>query len=178
MLDTLFAHANENTANHALRGPHRALVAIKPAVGSANRSFSDFAHFLFGSVTGTIQHTKNEHMKTKLTSSPSSGAVSLPLFAAKSQPQAPDSATTSSQKAASTVAILITPDGKFKIADESYDIAGLTAKLKELAATKQKPNVVIRASKDIPYKRVVEVLDAAKTAGLTHIALAEPITAK
>ena len=69
------------------------------------------------------------------------------------------------------VAISIAHDGALSVAGEPCRQSELTARLTELAA-KQPTAVVVRADARAPYKQVVAVMDACKTAGVQQVSLA------
>ena len=68
------------------------------------------------------------------------------------------------------ITVNMTEDGKLFYNDQSVDIEGLAAKLKEV---KNKESVIIiRADNTVPHGKVVQVMDTVKSEGLSKIAIA------
>jgi len=72
----------------------------------------------------------------------------------------------------SRVAITLTA-GTIAIDDEVVTLDELRTRL-DKAAAETKPTVVIQASKDVDPARIVEITDAAKTAGITQLGVTKP----
>ena len=72
-------------------------------------------------------------------------------------------------KATEATVITIARDGNMYLANERLDLGRLAASLKEQAA--QGRTITIRADKNTDYKRIVEVVDACKAAGVGRIAM-------
>ena len=63
--------------------------------------------------------------------------------------------------------IFIQNDGTLQLENKPVDLAILCAQIKE--AGPKNPVIRVRASKAVPYARVVEVLDAIKTSGVKQV---------
>jgi len=70
--------------------------------------------------------------------------------------------------------ITVASDGSLYLAGERIDLSRLATQLKELAA-QQRP-VAIRSDKNVEFRRIVEVIDGCKAAGVTQIAFATATT--
>ena len=68
--------------------------------------------------------------------------------------------------------VSITAQGKIFVGGRLVEDKELDARFREVAAKDKDQPIAIEADKATPYGRVVEILDHAKAAGLTHIALA------
>lgn len=80
------------------------------------------------------------------------------------------SATSAEPVKAEQVTINLTKDGNLYFNDKTIDIEGLTEKLKEV---KDKNSIVIiRADDSVPHGKVVQVMDIAKSEGLSKLAIA------
>jgi|GEM_PF-771236 len=75
------------------------------------------------------------------------------------------------------VVINALPDGTYSMNRKTFDLAGISAQLKELAAGQGKPAIIIRAAKTVPYQNIVNALDACKAAGITDVAFSIPADA-
>lgn len=80
------------------------------------------------------------------------------------------SATSAEPVKAEQVTINMTKDGKLFYNDKDIDIEGLTEKLKEVED--KNSIVIIRADDAVPHGKVVEVMDIAKSEGLSKLAIA------
>ena len=74
--------------------------------------------------------------------------------------------------------VSIKADGTMFLEDERVDEGLLAKKLEKLATSGGRTLVVIRADKSVPHGRVVTVMDIARTAGLTDIAIATVLKMK
>lgn len=80
------------------------------------------------------------------------------------------SATSAEPVKTEQVTINLTKDGKLYFNDKTIDIKGLTEKLGEV---KDKNSIVIiRADDSVPHGKVVQVMDIAKSEGLSKLAIA------
>jgi len=80
------------------------------------------------------------------------------------------SATSAEPVKIEQLTINLTKDGSIVYKDLTIDAAELTKKLKEV---KDKDSlVIIRADNDVPHGKVVEIMDIAKSAGLSKLAFA------
>jgi len=91
---------------------------------------------------------------------------------AKPSPQVEQPAATKPRQPLRDLVINITPQGTFLIEHKPLDLAGLSAKLKEIGALQTKPRVIIRADPNNGYRHVDEVLEVCKAEGLTEVAFA------
>ena len=71
------------------------------------------------------------------------------------------------------IVITAVADGSFILERQQFDLAGVSAKLKELALSEPHLAVIMRAGKKTDYKHVADLLDACKSAGFINIAFAE-----
>ncbi len=80
------------------------------------------------------------------------------------------SASSAEPVKAEQVTINLTKDGSVYFNDKTIDLEGLTQKLKEV---KDKDSIVIiRADDSVPHGKVVQVMDIAKSEGLSKLAIA------
>jgi biopolymer transport protein ExbD len=68
--------------------------------------------------------------------------------------------------------VSITKDDKLYLANQEVTPEKLTEELKAVAAKDPKVRVVIRADDEVSYKRLIEVMDLAKSAGVEDIVVA------
>ena len=68
--------------------------------------------------------------------------------------------------------ISITKDDKLYLAAQEVTPEKLTEEIKSAATKDPKVRVVLRADNDVPYKKIVEVMDLAKAAGAEDIVFA------
>lgn len=74
--------------------------------------------------------------------------------------------------------IWVSSDGAVYVDEEPVDYQGLKAALTEAARTNPSTLIVIKADKDVGHGRVVAVMDAARSRGLTQLAIATEISAQ
>ncbi len=60
--------------------------------------------------------------------------------------------------------VTITPEGVIYVGKDPVALPDLTAKLNELKAQSDKSNLIIQADKVVPIERVIQVIDAARSA--------------
>ncbi len=65
--------------------------------------------------------------------------------------------------------VTISSNGTLFLATSPYTLEGLQSQLTALAAKNPKLKLAVRADKDAPWGRIVEVMDAAKAAKVTDI---------
>jgi biopolymer transport protein ExbD len=68
--------------------------------------------------------------------------------------------------------INVAANGTFSIRPETFSLAELSTRLKDLTRLEPKPAIIIRANKETDYKHVADLLDACKAADLTNLAFA------
>ncbi len=83
----------------------------------------------------------------------------------------PTAKTAVTQKQA-TIFIAITQDGKIWIDQKETDIRLVQARVARLLTESPRAGVVVLADKRVPVSRLLEVIDAARLAGATHVAVA------
>lgn len=71
-----------------------------------------------------------------------------------------------------SLVISIVKDGRIMLAGEVVTKEMLQEKLKKLAAKDPKARVVVQADDQVAHKQVVEVMDLAKSAGISNLAIA------
>lgn len=69
------------------------------------------------------------------------------------------------------ISIAITPASEIRLDGAPVTLQALGARLKEMAAERRDPQVLIRADRRVPHGVVVAVMDAARSAGLTRLAI-------
>jgi biopolymer transport protein ExbD len=69
------------------------------------------------------------------------------------------------------IVINLLRDGTIKLGGESVDQAGLEAALQRAARSNRETPITIRGARDVPYQRVVAVMDTCRTTGLVDIGL-------
>lgn len=81
-------------------------------------------------------------------------------------------AATATTDTSTTFAVTLKTDGSIYLGDQPTDLQSLSMQ----AAMEQRSNarfaVVIRAERDIPYSRVIELIDKLKASGVTRFGLA------
>lgn len=70
------------------------------------------------------------------------------------------------------VTVLIDKSGQFYLKGSKLDLSALRAGLKGIVQKEGLVSLVLQADKDVPHGIVVEVMDAAKTAGVRTIIIA------
>ncbi len=72
--------------------------------------------------------------------------------------------------------IWVSNDGAVYIEEDAVDFKGLTEALSEAARRNPSTLVVIKADKEVGHGRVVTVMDAARSRGLTQLAIATELS--
>ena len=72
--------------------------------------------------------------------------------------------------------IWVSNDGAVYIEEDAVDFQGLTEALSEAARRNPSTLVVIKADKEVGHGRVVTVMDAARSRGLTQLAIATELS--
>jgi biopolymer transport protein TolR len=86
----------------------------------------------------------------------------------------PKAAATAMEADIKHLVISITKDSKIYLAAKEVTSEKLTEELKALVSKDPKIRVVLHADNAVPYKKIVEVMDLAKMAGVENIAFAAP----
>lgn len=81
-------------------------------------------------------------------------------------------AATASPTEQTQIAIFITKDGDVYLGGEKVTVEKLLDRLTEEVPRSSKIVVILSGDRDVPYGRVVDVLDAVRLSGLEYIALA------
>ena len=74
--------------------------------------------------------------------------------------------------------VWVNSDGTVYVNEEPVDYSGLKAALSEAARSNPSTLIVIKADKDVGHGRVVAVMDAARSRGLTQLAIATEVNAE
>ena len=69
------------------------------------------------------------------------------------------------------IRVAVTPAGGIRLDGAPVTLEALGARLRELAGERRDPQVLIRADRRVPHGLVVAVMDAARSAGLTRLAI-------
>lgn len=69
------------------------------------------------------------------------------------------------------IRVAVTPAGGIRLDGAPVTLEALGARLRELAGERRDPQVLIRADRRVPHGVVVAVMDAARSAGLTRLAI-------
>lgn len=69
------------------------------------------------------------------------------------------------------IRVAVTPAGEIRLNGAPVTLQALGARLRELAGESRDPQVLIRADRLVPHGLVVAVMDAARSAGLTRLAI-------
>ena len=69
------------------------------------------------------------------------------------------------------IRVAVTPAGEIRLNGAPVTLQALGARLRELAGESRDPQVLIRADRHVPHGLVVAVMDAARSAGLTRLAI-------
>ncbi len=100
----------------------------------------------------------------------------------------PDASAPQVEREDGDIRILVTPEGEVRVDGERVALPALAARLRETArqriagqpgtgeqrataGQRRDPQVLIRADRRVPHGVVVEVMDAARSAGLTRLAI-------
>ena len=69
------------------------------------------------------------------------------------------------------IRVAVTPAGGIRLDGAPVTLEALGLRLRELAGERRDPQVLIRADRRVPHGLVVAVMDAARAAGLTRLAI-------
>jgi biopolymer transport protein ExbD len=84
----------------------------------------------------------------------------------------PSASTTDAEVRQRDLVVALTRDGHTVVEGKSLTAEQLAARIAELQKGDAGATVIVQADKDVAHGRVVEVLDAAKAAGLKSVAIA------
>jgi biopolymer transport protein ExbD len=84
----------------------------------------------------------------------------------------PKAASTVPQPEKKGISINLTKEGGLLLETDVVTLEQLSARFEKEKATGAEITVIVRADKEVPHGRVVEVMDLARTAGLTKLAIA------
>ena len=73
------------------------------------------------------------------------------------------------------VSVMIAEDGAVFVDDRPVDLDGLTSALERVAADNPNTLVMLKADRGVAHGRVVAIMDAARSHGLTRLAIATEI---
>ena len=97
--------------------------------------------------------------------------VTAPLLVAGVPVNLPDSRANALDQGEEPVAVSIDDSGQIFVAEEPVDQAALPARLAELAARPEPPQIYLRADGDLGYRQVMRVMGELNRAGLNRVAL-------
>ena len=101
--------------------------------------------------------------------------IAAPLMTSSLKMDLPKAAATKNNDGGPTLALGITPDGRFHVGDAVVTHDGLVRTLRQTASRQPQPDVLLSADKSVPYGRVAELIGLVQDAGLTHIGfIAQP----
>ena len=83
----------------------------------------------------------------------------------------PDASAPRVAPRAGDIRVAVTPAGEIRLNGAPVTLQALGARLRELAGESRDPQVLIRADRRVPHGLVVAVMDAARSAGLTRLAI-------
>lgn len=83
----------------------------------------------------------------------------------------PKAATTETATTAS-LTVSLDENGKLRLLDNEVDLNGLKTNLEREAQLNPGIRVTLAADQDLPYRKIVGILDTIKQAGVTRVALA------
>ena len=83
----------------------------------------------------------------------------------------PDASAPQVEREDGDIRVAVTPAGGIRLDGAPVTLGALGARLRELAAERRDPQVLIRADRRVPHGLVVAVMDAARSAGLTRLAI-------
>lgn len=83
----------------------------------------------------------------------------------------PDASAKEAARKGGDLVVVITRNGEVRLDGEPVALETLRAALAEAAATGGGPQVLLRADRSVPHGLVVAVMDAARSAGLTRLAI-------
>ena len=97
--------------------------------------------------------------------------VTAPLLTAGVPVNLPDSRAKPLQQDQKPVEVSLDAAGKLFLDKEEIGEAGLPARLEQLAARSDPPQIYLRADRALPYERVMRVMGELNRAGLNRVAL-------
>jgi biopolymer transport protein ExbD/biopolymer transport protein TolR len=101
--------------------------------------------------------------------------IAAPLMTSSLKMDLPKVAAATSNDGSAALALGITADGHFHVADKEVTRDDLVRTLKQSAERLPQPDVLLRADQSVPYGRVAELIGLVQDAGLTHIGfIAQP----
>lgn len=83
----------------------------------------------------------------------------------------PDASAPQVEREDGDIHILITPEGEVRVDGAPVTLEALGMRLVEMAGERRNPRVLIRADRRVSHGLVVEVMDAARSAGLDRLAI-------
>ena len=95
--------------------------------------------------------------------------IAAPLMTSSLKMDLPKVTAATSNEAGASLALGITADGRFHVGDDVVTRDDLVRTLKQSAARKPQPDVLLRADQSVPYGRVAELIGLVQDAGLTRI---------
>jgi len=87
----------------------------------------------------------------------------------------PKAASAAPQQEKKGISVNLTKEGGLLLEKETVTLEQLKAHFQKEKATGAEITVIVRADREVPHGRVVEVMDAARTAGLNKLAIATQV---
>ncbi|MDI1244917.1 MAG: biopolymer transporter ExbD [Rhodoferax sp.] len=95
--------------------------------------------------------------------------ITAPLLASSVKLDLPTTDAAKTGDAAQSVTVVVDGAGQTYLHDQAVALDGLVRQLQLVARANPQTEVLLRADKTVPYGRIVEVMGAAQTAGLSRI---------
>lgn len=96
--------------------------------------------------------------------------ITAPLLRSGIEVELPKS-TADDLKPYEGVVVTLTKDGQIKVNDEPVKLEHFDAKLLQIYAASSRKIVMLQADKEVPYGRVIQLMDRIKGAGINNLGL-------
>lgn len=97
--------------------------------------------------------------------------ISAPLMTQGVQVSLPETAAAPIQEQEDPIQVTIRKDGSYYLEQRRVDEADLLRRLQAIQKVRPKASIIMRADKNVSYGRVMQVMSALQTAGLTDVGL-------
>lgn len=102
--------------------------------------------------------------------------ISAPLMTQGVQVSLPETSAAPIQDQNDPIQVTIKRDGSYYLEQRRVDEADLLRRLQAIQKVRPKASIIMRADKNVSYGRVMQVMSALQTAGLTDVGLVtEPV---
>ena len=97
--------------------------------------------------------------------------ISAPLMTQGVQVSLPETSAAPIQEQEDPIQVTVRRDGSFYLEQRRVDEADLLVRLQAIQKVRPKASIILRADKNVTYGRVMQVMSALQTAGLTDVGL-------